>query len=541
MPSPDLFSITIRDLAVDRGGQTVIERADLTLTALSRLAVVGPNGVGKSSLFAAIAGQLPLRRGSVRAAPSTATVGVLRQELDGTDRSVRNHIRFATGVTDAERALADATTALADGRRGADDLYDRALDHWLRIGAADFDTRLEATAGEAGLESRLLDLSVLGLSGGQASRVGLLTMSMSAFDLTLLDEPTNGLDEAGLDALDRWIEHHRGGLAVISHDRAFLERIATSVLEIDEHTATTVVFHGGWASFVEERDRARQRAQDEHDRAVAERDRLRARAQRQREWADQGASRETKRPRDGDKNIRRRELARIDKLGAKAHRAQSAADELEVPDAPWDGWDLRFEIADGPRSATIVAWWDGVVVERGDWRVGPFDLEIRWSDRVLLAGANGSGKTSLIDALLGDLELAVGTVGLGSGVIVGRLDQRRSRLIGPEPLLDVFRDETGLDATEARSVLAKFGLGAADVDRVAGLLSPGERTRAQLAAFQAAEVNFLILDEPTNHLDLPAIEQLEAAIGTYTGTLLVVSHDRRFRDAVTIDRTVELD
>ncbi|MEM8933969.1 MAG: ATP-binding cassette domain-containing protein, partial [Acidobacteriota bacterium] len=277
-----------------------------------------------------------------------------------------------------------------------------------------------------------------------------------------------------------------------------------------------------------------------HDRAVEERDRLRARAQRQREWADRGTSRETKRPRDGDKLIRQRELARTDKLRTQANRAKRAAEQVDVPDAPWEGWDLRFEIADGPRSATIAATWREVVVARGPWRVGPFDLELRWGDRVLLAGPNGSGKSTLIDALLGDMPLSSGETTLGSGVIVGRLDQRRSSLTGTQPLLRVFQDDTGLDATEARSVLAKFGLGAGEVDRLADSLSPGERTRAQLAAFQAASVNLLILDEPTNHLDLPAIEQLESAVASYRGTLLAVSHDRRFVDHLTIDRVVDL-
>ncbi|MEM9464287.1 MAG: ABC-F family ATP-binding cassette domain-containing protein [Actinomycetota bacterium] len=530
--------MTIADLAVERAGRPVLERVDVTLTADSRLAVIGPNGVGKSTLFATIAGHLTASRGSVVATPASTTIGVLRQESTDTDTSVRDLVRRRTGVAAAELELAQAAEAIAHDEPAAADRYDLALQTWNRIGAADFEPRLEACARNLGLAPSLLDVAPTGLSGGQMSRIGLLLLDMSTFDLTLLDEPTNGLDEDGRRVLDRWIDDHRGGLAVISHDRDFLSRVANSVLEIDDHTRRATLFHGGWDRYVEQRERARQQARDRHDRAVAERDRLLARAQRQREWADQGVQRENRRPRDGDKNIRRRELARTDKLRSRATRSQAAADRVAIPEAPFEGWDLRFEIAGAPRSATIAATWREVVVERGSWSVGPFDLELRWGDRIRLTGANGSGKSTVIDALLGEVPLAAGEVTLGPGVIVGRLDQRRTGFVGRASLLRTFQDERGLDATEARSVLAKFGLGPAEVDRIADTLSPGERTRAQLAAFQAAGVNLLILDEPTNHLDLPAIEQLESALAQYGGTLLAVSHDPRFVDRLAIDAAV---
>ena len=539
-PSNSPFSVNVTDVTIDRDGRRVIEHVTVTIDRHTRLAVVGPNGVGKSTFFAALAGDLPASRGSIRTAPPGTTIGVLGQELETADPSVRSWLRRRTGVGAAEDELTAAAQALADDTPGAADRYDRALGRWTRIGAADFDPRVEALAPELGVDARLLDRAPGALSGGQASRVGLLAIELSAFDLTLLDEPTNGLDAEGLAILDRWIERRQGGLAVISHDRAFLERVATAVLEFDEHSASGTVFHGGWAGFVEERERERARRRDAHDRAVAERDRLRVRAQRQREWADRGVQRENKRPRDGDKNIRRRELARTDKLVAGARRVGQAADRIEVPDAPFEGWDLRFDIAEAGRSATTAATWDGVIVERGDWSVGPFDLELRWGDRVALSGPNGSGKSTLIDALVGEVTPSAGRVRLGSGVVVGRLDQRRSGFVEQKPLLTAFQDTTGLTATDARSVLAKFGLGADDVERVASTLSPGERTRAQLAAFQAAGVNLLILDEPTNHLDLPAIEQLESAVNGYRGTLLVVTHDQRFREAIAIDETVDL-
>jgi ATPase subunit of ABC transporter with duplicated ATPase domains len=198
-----------------------------------------------------------------------------------------------------------------------------------------------------------------------------------------------------------------------------------------------------------------------------------------------------------------------------------------------------MHIESAPRSGAVVARLNGAIVERGSFTLGPVDLEIGWQERVAIAGPNGSGKTTLLRCLLGDLPLRSGERWMGPGVVVGELAQSRSRF-GDRRLLDAFEAASGLRVQEARALLAKFGLGAAHVERVATSLSPGERTRAELALFMARGVNCLVLDEPTNHLDLPAIEQLEQALDGYDGTLLLVTHDRALYDAVRITRTIEL-
>ena len=190
---------------------------------------------------------------------------------------------------------------------------------------------------------------------------------------------------------------------------------------------------------------------------------------------------------------------------------------------------------------------DGAVVEldapeRGDrFVLGPVTLEVGWGDRMAIVGPNGSGKTTLLRALLGRVPLAAGRRRLGPSVVVGEIGQGRDDLTGDATLLDGFMARAGVAAAgDARSVLAKFGLGAGHVLRAAGSLSPGERTRASLAVLQARGINLLVLDEPTNHLDLPAIEQLEQALQGYAGTLILVTHDRRLFESVGIDRVVDV-
>jgi ATPase subunit of ABC transporter with duplicated ATPase domains len=227
-------------------------------------------------------------------------------------------------------------------------------------------------------------------------------------------------------------------------------------------------------------------------------------------------------------------------MAAKVKATEKAIERLDVVDKPWEPWQLQLELRAATRSGDLVARLDQAVVELGSFRLGPIDLEVTWQDRLAILGPNGSGKTTLLRALLGEVELASGHRHLGPGVKVGLLDQRRLRYGSDRTLLRGFMETTGLDRSEARSLLAKFGLGADHIDRAGGQLSPGERTRALLAELMAEGVNCLVLDEPTNHLDLEAIEQLESALGGFDGTLLLVTHDRAFLEAVHVTRTIDL-
>jgi ATPase subunit of ABC transporter with duplicated ATPase domains len=264
------------------------------------------------------------------------------------------------------------------------------------------------------------------------------------------------------------------------------------------------------------------------------------RSRQQRGWAERGRARAVRRPADPDKFIRHKKVEATEKLAGKAKATERAIERLDVAEKPFEGWDLHLRLPPAPRSSDVVVRLDGALIERGPFRLGPIDLEVRWQDRLAIVGPNGSGKTTLLHAILGRIPFAAGERHGGSRVVVGELDQGRHVLAGDSPLLASFRDETGLLAEESRSLLAKLGLGPEEVVRRAGTLSPGERTRALLGLLVARGVNCLVLDEPTNHLDLPAIEELEAAVDAYDGTLILVTHDRRLIDAVRITATVQL-
>ena len=384
-----------------------------------------------------------------------------------------------------------------------------------------------------------LDLEMRALSGGQAARASLASLLLARFDVFLLDEPTNDLDLAGLDLLERWVQSLDAGLVVVSHDRAFLERTITSVFELDEVSHTATLYNGGWLAYIDARATSRRHAEEAFTEYRGQKRELEDRAKTQRQWASVGAKKLKKNPKDNDKAQRDFFLNRTEKQASKVRITEKALERLEVVDKPFEKWELHFSIAAAARSGDVVRLRDAVVV-RGSFRLGPIDLEIGWAERVGILGPNGSGKTTLLDTILGRAELTSGDRWFGPGVVVGELDQRRQRFFSDRPLLADFTAASGVLPRESRSLLAKFGFGADHVSRPAATLSPGERTRAELALLMARGVNCLVLDEPTNHLDLPAIEQLEQAIASWDGTLLLVTHDRRLVEAVDLTRTIEL-
>ena len=539
------FSLVARDLSRARGSFTVLDAVDVSIGTRTRLGVVGPNGVGKTTLLRLLAGLDQPDRGSVVAAPPALRVGYLPQEPERGDETLFAFLARRTGVADAEAGLERAATALATAGddHAVADAYSTALDRYLESGGPDLDARARSVLADLGLAEHLLDVSTAALSGGQAARASLAAILLSRFDVFLLDEPTNDLDFAGLSRLEQFLDDLPGGVVVVSHDRAFLERTVARVLELDEHTRSATEFGGGWAGYLDARSTARRHAEEDYATYRSERSRLQQRARTQKEWSVQGKGKAKRDPNEKDKFIRQFKVATSEKQAAKAKITERALARLDPVEKPWEGWDLRFQVASAPRSGDVVMRLRGAVVERGSFTLGPVDLEIGWGERVAIVGPNGSGKTTLLLALLGRLPLVGGERWIGPGVVVGEMDQGRAGFSGGASLLDAFMAEVGMTETgllvpEARSLLAKFGLGAEHVMRPSGSLSPGERTRAVLAGFSALGVNCLVLDEPTNHLDLPAIEQLEQALDSYDGTLLVVSHDRRLLETIKLTRAV---
>ncbi len=551
--------LVARALTAEHGPRTLFSDVDVTVAPGTVTGLVGANGAGKSSLLRILAGLDLPAAGDVSLQPPEAAVGLLPQELERRDdEDVTGFLTRRTGVADAQRSLDAATEALAAATDGADDAYAAALDRWLSIGGADLDVRIPQVAAELDLRADL-DQPMTTLSGGEAARVGLASLLLSCFDVLLLDEPTNDLDVAGLERLERFVADAAVGIVVVSHDREFLARTVTQVLELDRHQSTWNLYGGGYESYLEERKRARLHARERYDDYAERVGALTERARTQRAWADKGAGTARRDRSERDKFIRHHNVATSEQLAAKARRTEKAIERLEEVEEPRKEWELQFSIAGAPPSGQVVATASAAVVRRGDFTLGPVTIQIDRGDRLAITGPNGAGKSTLLRLLLGRVEPDHGSAGLGASVRVGEIDQARAAFDGDRALVDTFIDAVSepardrntasasdtstsdMSTSDVRTLLAKFALSGDLVTSPTSRLSPGERTRAALALLQARGTNLLVLDEPTNHLDLPAIEQLEQALDSFDGTLLLVSHDRRLLDTVSVDRRLAVD
>jgi len=538
-------TLRITGLSAGHGARTLFSGLDLTIAAGDVIGLVGANGAGKSTLLRLLAGELEPEQGSVVLSPPQATVGHLPQEPERVvGETILDHIGRRTGVTAAARRMDLAAQALADGGQADDDAYADALERWLALGGADLEERAEEVAGGLALHIAL-DTSMTQLSGGQAARAGLAALLLSRYDVLLLDEPTNDLDLDGLERLERFVRELRSPAVIVSHDREFLARTVTRIVELDRPQQRIGVYSGGYESYLVEREVARRHAREAYEEFDEKRSQLRDRMVTQRNWASQGVRNARKKQNDErDKFVKNYAKDSAEKQAAKVRQSERAIERLErdAVEEPRKEWELRMTIAAAPRSGSVVASMSGAVVRRGGFELGPVTAQVDWADRIAITGPNGSGKTTLLGALLGRIPVDEGSAGLGSGVRLGEVDQARGLFLGPQPLARAFGEAVPDWAeAEVRTLLAKFGLGGEAATRPADSLSPGERTRAALALLQARGTNLLVLDEPTNHLDLPAIEQLEQAIESFPGTVLLITHDRRMLDTVRVTRRWRMD
>ena len=530
-------TLVVKDVAGGYAHRTLFENVNVTVSPGDVLGVVGANGAGKSTLLRILAGDLSPLDGAVSRAPADAFIGWLPQEHERiAGESVAAYIARRTGCTAATAAMEAAAERLSQSDAAAD-AYGTALDHWLATGAADLEERLPLVLADLALDVEPDSTLMTALSGGQAARVGLASLMLSRFDIVLLDEPTNDLDLDGLDRLEQFVRDLRGGVVLVSHDREFLKRTVTRVLELDIAQNQTTVYGGGYQSYLEERAVARRHRREEYEEFADRKADLVARARTQREWSSQGVRNAMRKAPDNDKNRRRAQTESSEKQAQKVRQMESRIARLEEVEEPRKEWSLQFSIGAASRSSSVVATLDDAAVRQGDFLFGPVSLQVSAGDRIGITGPNGAGKSTLLRLLLGRRAPDSGRSSMGASVAIGEIDQARTEFSGPGRLVDRFEEYVpDWPTADVRTLLAKFGLRADHVEREVDDLSPGERTRAGMALLQARGTNVLVLDEPTNHLDLPAIEQLEQALDGYDGTLLLVTHDRRMLQNVRLDR-----
>ena len=496
------------------GVRQVFSNVSFEIKEGDRIALVGPNGAGKSTLLKCILGIEELDEGQVVMSP-VASIGYLQQDVNLGDASLAEEIETAwEDVHALENKLQELTTYLESHEASESDL--QRLDYlqnrleWL--GGYDYEQKTKRIVYGLGFTDEDLYKPANAFSGGQKTRINLAKALVRSPDFLFLDEPTNHLDMEMLEWLEGYLSSYRGGILIVSHDRYFMDRIVTGVVELDHHKATT--YRGNYSRYVAQRE-----------------ERLKADTiayEKQQEY------------------IKKTEEY-IDKYraGIKSKMArgrQSQLNRLERLEAPETSHSLDFKFPPAAMSADKVLVLDHVSIgyKKDDPIIDDVSVVVRRGESVALIGPNGAGKSTMVKAIVGELFPTEGHIDIGNRVQVGYFSQEHEELHDRWQVVDEIINNYNFTEEKARNVLGSFLFKGDDVFKLVGDLSGGERARLALLKLFLQGDNFLILDEPTNHLDVPTREIVERALQQFGGTCFIISHDRYFLDQVST-RTLVLE
>ncbi|MFE5591360.1 ribosomal protection-like ABC-F family protein [Streptomyces sp. NPDC056549] len=522
---PARAQLSVKDVTKSYGLRTVLDRVTFTVRPGEKAAVVGENGSGKSTLLRLLAAAETPDAGEITVGFPGGT-GHLGQTLDlPADRTVQDAVDLALREFRAmEHRLRAAEERL--GEASPDELaaYGELLTAYGDRGGYEADARVDAALHGLGLAGITRDRALGSLSGGEQSRLALAGVLAAAPELLLLDEPTNHLDAAAVRWLEERLRAHRGTVVAVTHDRGFLERIATTILEVDRDTRTVRRYGDGWAGYRAAKATARRRAEQEHAAWLLET----ARAE---ELLDAAGRRLATTGRDPGQGFGKHRRSHEAKLGGQVRAVRERLAHLRREPVAAPPEPLRFTAApltaDGGRpGGGPLAELHGVTV--GDRLSLDGTLTVAPGQRLLVTGGNGAGKTTLLRVLAGDLEPDAGTVRRPAriGYLAQELPDRSPRL----PLLAAFAAGRPGPPEEYAAPLLALGLfREQDLHVPVAALSAGQRRRLQIARLVTRPADLLVLDEPTNHIAPDLVEDLETALAGYPGAVVVVSHDRGFR------------
>ena len=514
--------LTVSNLTVGRGFRDLLTGISFAVGAGERIAILGPNGSGKSTLMECVAGRLTPRSGSVIRNPPTLAVGYLHQSHDVADiaATVGEFVESDLALEDQLAAAAERLAASPHDPR-AEAAYTAALERLTTTQAADG----TSTLADWDLEDLDSAMAVDQLSGGQKQKLALAKLLAGRPDFLLLDEPTNHLDAGALDRLAEALLRFGGGVLLVSHDRAFLDQVATAVLAIDPASGTLARYAGNYTAYADRRARERERQSALFRSEQAEMARMRRDIVRTREQARQVEKSTTPR----NPNVRRLAKKVARKARSRERKLERYRDDPARTERPTDGWRLKVEFGDpagGDRALAL----ERLAVGYDDCPpvLEEVTVDLGRRERVALQGPNGSGKTTLLRTLAGDLQPAAGRLRTSAAAVVGYMAQEQETLDPRSTALGTILSECAMSETDARSFLHFFLFSGDDPLQPIAELSFGERARLSLALLVARGSTVLLLDEPLNHLDLDSRERFETALRGFNGAVVVASHDRYF-------------
>lgn len=504
---------TVQNITKMLGGNIIFEKLSLAIKTGERLAIVGRNGSGKTTLFKLLAGIEKPDEGSINFKKGTS-VGYLAQipsysedvtGLDVLHYAFEKITALQQKMIQMEKQM--ATIGAAEMERLLQQ-YGEVQEQFTLLGGYTMESEIEKVV--QGLQlTRFINQPFASLSGGEQTKIMLGKILLSDPDVLLLDEPTNHLDLFAVEWLEQYLIGYSGTVVIISHDRYFLDQVVTKIADLEEGELS--LYHGDYSAFILEKEAKLMREFQHYEEQQKKIKKMKDAIRRLRQWANEAVPPNPK----------------LFRQARNMERALERMVKVRKPLIDPKKMELSFEFAS--RSGKEVVMMKNVYKSFGEnVLLEDAQLNLYWKERVAIVGRNGSGKSTILHLLLGNLPIDNGEARLGSNVRVGYLSQHFEIQNPKARLIDVFRSELNLVEGDARHILAKFMFFGPDVFKRIGDLSGGERMRLRLAQLMHQDINLLILDEPTNHLDIESREVLEDALGDFDGTILAVSHDRYF-------------
>lgn len=518
------------------GSLLVLSDVSFSLGRGQKAALVGRNGTGKTTLLKIIAGLEDPDSGKIIIARDVC-VGYLPQNLIFLgNESIMDYLRQVSGIDVLEKEMETLSVDLSNPENAKS--YDKVQSKYEHLGGYSFVHKAEVVLSGFGFDNVSLDRPMSNLSSGQKSKVVLAGILLKGVDLLLLDEPTNNLDLPALIWLEDFLQKSEASCIIISHDRRFLDRVVRKIFELDWHTHTLTVTGGTYSDYLEMVAKRVIGQKEEYRLQQEEIERLSERARSKKTDAAKGSHWTGS---DSDKFLRGFKRDRAGKSSKAAKAIEKRIEQMDKVEKPVERKPFEISLeAEADSGALDVRLTDVVAGYPGTFSIGPLSLEVRYGDRVGIMGLNGTGKSTLLKTITGQIAPLSGKIEIGSGIKIGNMMQEHETLPRERTLLEFIAERVSFNRQDSYAKLSKFGFDERQAGLTISTLSPGGRARLLLALFSAQSVNMLVLDEPTNHLDLEAMEALEETLKTYLGTILLVSHDRYFIEKASLDTTYVL-
>lgn len=536
------YMVDLKRISYETGNRELFRNVSFTINAGDKIGLVGPNGVGKTTLLKIINGDLKPTFGNVIL--SGEKIGILPQNLNKwLDKTVYSFIEEVTGVKSAREEFAAQCERLAQDTSENTLLnYNKALEQYEKFEVANFDATIKKALSRATLRDINPERRLDTFSGGQRTRIALAAIFASRYDLILLDEPTNNLDDNGVALLEDFISNSPVSFLIVSHDRRFLRNATKQIIELVGNKGINK-YNLGYDEYIKARAKDRQAMINRYEQYEKEKKRLRRVARGAKIRANSAGSNRKKS--DGDKlNEHFRKERASSNLASASSGAESRLQQLDEPERVEDEIAIKFTFDEvSSKKCSLVSVRSLSISHDGKKIIGPVTFNVRPSDRILIQGENGSGKSSLLNLIMDNsLSYRSGEVIKNENVKTIYMNQSQTLPLENSSPLDNLRHlSPELELHDAINTLIRFGLDKRTISSTrAADLSGGERAKVLLAAMSTSSPDLIILDEPTNNLDIPTIEALELALNRYRGGVVVVSHDRDFVENIGITKKIKI-